>query len=138
MRWRNKYNGTISMYGEDKFVMLMGGLHIEMAALRLVGHWLEGSGWVESLIQATVATSGVAASFIHASHVKRTRYAHTVTAAALFISLQRCYASYVKQHSDGIVLDFDSWCSERQNSSVQFKFWYTAMELETFYPSYDL
>jgi len=87
-------------------------------------------GWIKSLVQATVATSGVAASFIHASHVKRTRYAHTVTAAALFISLKRCYASHVKQNSDGIVLDFDSWCSESQNLSVQFKFWYTAKQLE--------
>ena len=36
-------------FGEDKFVVLLGGLHIEMAALRLLGHWLVGSGWVQML-----------------------------------------------------------------------------------------
>ena len=37
-------------YGEDKFVIMMGGLHIEMAALRMLGHWLDDSGWVQCLV----------------------------------------------------------------------------------------
>ena len=32
------------MYGEDQVVMMMGGLHIEMAFLNTIGDWLEGSG----------------------------------------------------------------------------------------------
>jgi hypothetical protein len=52
-----------NLYGEDKLVIMMGGLHIEMAALRMLGHFLEGSGWCESLTQATIATAGVAESF---------------------------------------------------------------------------
>jgi hypothetical protein len=60
-----------------------------MAAFRMSGHWLEGSGWVQSLIQAGIATSGVAESFIGCSHVKRTRHVHTVTAAALYILMRR-------------------------------------------------
>ncbi|KAJ8890089.1 hypothetical protein PR048_009596 [Dryococelus australis] len=31
-------------HGEDKFVMMIGGLHIEQADLRMAGHCLEGSG----------------------------------------------------------------------------------------------
>ncbi|KAJ8894213.1 hypothetical protein PR048_006823 [Dryococelus australis] len=31
-------------HGEDKFVVMIGGLHIKPAALRMAGHWLEGSG----------------------------------------------------------------------------------------------
>ena len=30
------------MYGEERFVVLLGGLHIEMAMLKLVGEWLAG------------------------------------------------------------------------------------------------
>ncbi len=30
-------------YGEDKFVMMMGGLHLEMALLKVLGDWLDGS-----------------------------------------------------------------------------------------------
>jgi len=47
-------------FGEDKFVVLLGGLHIEMALLRMLGHWLNGSGWIQCLVQAGVATAGVA------------------------------------------------------------------------------
>ena len=32
-------------YGEDKFVILLGGLHIEMATLATLGDLLDGSGW---------------------------------------------------------------------------------------------
>jgi hypothetical protein len=32
-------------HGEDHFVVMFGGLHIEMAALKTVGDLLEGSGW---------------------------------------------------------------------------------------------
>jgi len=31
-----------TMNGEDKFVMLLGGLHTEMIAFKVLGHWLLG------------------------------------------------------------------------------------------------
>lgn len=31
-------------YGEDKFVVMFGGLHIEMAALKTIGDWLQVDG----------------------------------------------------------------------------------------------
>ena len=33
------------LYGEEKSVAMMGGLHVEMAPLKMVGHWLDKSGW---------------------------------------------------------------------------------------------
>ena len=39
-------------YGEDQFVVMFGGLHIEMAALKALGDLLENSGWTGALIQA--------------------------------------------------------------------------------------
>ena len=35
-------------HGEQKFVIQFGGLHIEMAFLRVIGDWLKDSGWIES------------------------------------------------------------------------------------------
>ena len=81
-------------YDENKFVIMMRGLHIEMAALRMLGHWLDDSGWVQCLVQSGVAIAGVADLFVQTSNVKRKRYAHTVTAAALFIYTKRCYQRY--------------------------------------------
>ena len=68
-------------HGEDHFVIMFGGLHIEMALLKVLGDWLEGSGWTNALVQADIAGSGTANSFIHASHVTKTCHAHQVTAA---------------------------------------------------------
>ena len=63
------------MYGEDKFVVMFGGLHIETATLRTLGDWLQGSGWVEALVQAEITTAGIADSCLDAAHVARTRRA---------------------------------------------------------------
>jgi len=43
---------------EDPFGSVMGGLHIEQVGLRVLGGWLEDSGWVEALTMANIATSG--------------------------------------------------------------------------------
>ncbi len=53
-----------------------GGLHIEMAGLKVIGDWLEDSGWVQALVQAKVASAGIADSFLKVSHVTRTRHMH--------------------------------------------------------------
>jgi len=45
-------------YGEETFVILFGGLHIEMAPLKTVGEWLQGSRWVQALVQAEITSAG--------------------------------------------------------------------------------
>ena len=70
-------------YGEDKVVLMFGGLHIKMAALKTLGDWLDGSGWAHTQVRADITTPGTAESFLRASHVTRTRRAHQVTATAL-------------------------------------------------------
>lgn len=68
-------------YGEDKCLIMFGGLHIEMAALRSLGTLLQDSGWTSSIAEAGVASSGTAESFLSASSVTKTRQAHQITAA---------------------------------------------------------
>ena len=70
-------------YGEDKFVIMFGGLHIEMAGLTSLGTLLEGSGWTSAITEAGVASSGTAESFLTASSVTRTKQAHQITACSL-------------------------------------------------------
>ena len=118
-----------SLYGEDKFVLLMGGLHTEMTGYKVLGHWLEGSGWVEVLQEAEVATPGIAESFIKASHVTRTRHAHHITACALYILLKKAYDAYVANNSDS-AQGFSSWIEHRKAESPQFMYWCTNLELE--------
>ena len=59
-------------YGEDMFIVMFGGLHIEMAAFRLLGDLLKGSGWTGALTEAGIATSGTADSLLSASRVANT------------------------------------------------------------------
>ena len=54
-----------------------------MAAWKVVGNWLEYSGWVEALIQGNIFTAGVAESLIKVSHIARTKQTHQVIASAL-------------------------------------------------------
>ena len=39
-------------YREDKYVIMFGGLHIEMAALKSIGTLLQSSGWKGALVEA--------------------------------------------------------------------------------------
>ena len=45
-----------STYGESSLVMMFGGLHTELAALKALGTWIEGSGWTSALVQAGITT----------------------------------------------------------------------------------
>ena len=78
IQWR-----CANSHGENNFVFMLGCLHIEMTAFKVLGKWLNGSGWTDVMSNAGVATQGVADSFISASHLTRTRHAHHITAASL-------------------------------------------------------
>jgi hypothetical protein len=73
---------------------MMGGLHIEMASLKLLGHWLDHSGWDGALVQVDVTTRGRADGILKAAHVTRTRYAHQVSACVLYILKRDAYKAY--------------------------------------------
>ncbi len=78
---------------------MFGGLHIEMAALKTIGDWLQGSGWVQALVQAEISTAGTADSLHRVAYVMRIRRAHQITAAALHI-LQHC--AYNRYSASGV------------------------------------
>ena len=110
------------IYGEQKFVVMFGGLHIEQAFLKTLGSLLEDSGWTAALVDADVATTGTADSFIMVANIKRTRKAHQVTVSALYALLQSAYAKYQQD------LD-DNNCAQKVLQVPQFHFWYLTMQL---------
>ena len=101
---------------------MFGGLHIEIAAWKTIGDWLESSGWTSALVQLNITTAGKADLFLHASHVSRTRYAHEVTACSLYILQQRAYDQYVQS-----VL---SWSNPRNKEYPQFQHWSITLSFE--------
>ena len=102
-----------------------------MNLLKLLGDWLRGSGWVESLVDAGITTSGRADAMLSASHVTRTRYAHQVTAGTLHILQKRAYQQYLNRISvHEKALTFDEWHCLQCREQPQFKYWDTTLQLE--------
>ena len=103
---------------------MFGGLHIEMAALRLLGDLLKGSGWTGALIVAEIAMSGTADSFLSASSVAKTRQAHLITACALYDLMKSAFNNSEGQFDDKEreFQAFKDWCNIRQKQSLQFNF----------------
>ena len=58
-----------SDYGEDKFIVTFGGLHIEMNSWKAFGRFLDRSRWTTLLSKASVTTMGIADSFLKCSDV---------------------------------------------------------------------
>ena len=65
--------------GEERYVVMMGSLHIEMMFLKTIGDWIDGSGWTEAVTLSDITTSGRAESLTSVSSVTRTRYTHQVS-----------------------------------------------------------
>ena len=120
----------VNSHGEDKFVVMFGGLHIEMTAFKVLGKWLDGSGWTEILTNAQIASQGVVDSFITCSHVTRTRRAHQVTAASLYIIQRNAYAEYVNKVANGEPESFEDWKENFSKLNPQFLYWARVLELQ--------
>ena len=76
------------IYEEDKSVVMFGGLHIELAALKILGDLLKDNGWTSALVQAGVATACTADTFLKTAHITHTWRAHQITASALHQSIK--------------------------------------------------
>ena len=114
-------------HGEQKFIAMFGGLHIEMAMWNTYGDYLEGSGWTNALTQASIASSGTADSFLKASHLTRTRHAHQVTALALAKLQEDAFLQTEGIHSN----EFKGiWRQEMVQKSPTFQYWDTVLNME--------
>ena len=111
------------IYGENKMIIMLGGLHVEKALWYSVGDLLAFSGWTEALTEADVATSGTAESFLKASHITRARHAHQVTALALSKLQQDAFAL-----SDS--KDFEAWRLKMIKDSLTFHYWDLILKTE--------
>ena len=110
------------IYGESSYVVMMGGLHIEMASLKMVGHWLNNSRWDSALVQADITTRGKADAILRATRITRTRYAHQVSACALFILQLRAYKASIDDDIEPD--DLNTWVRKQCEAHPQFLFFF--------------
>jgi len=124
IQWR--YPDTM---GEDKLVVMLGGLHIELAVLKAIGSWLLGIGWTEAVAQAGITTTGRVESLVTSAHITRTRYVHQVTASSLSILQQRAYKNYYAECAEN-ALPFPEWRKDQASKIPQFQFWNMTLMFE--------
>lgn len=105
------------LYGEEKYVVMMGGLHVEMASLKMAGHWLDKSGWDSALVQADITTRGRADGILKAAHITRSRYAHQVSACSLYILQRKANKEYTASRESSDVA-FEIWVQEKSDHGL--------------------
>ncbi|PIK61748.1 hypothetical protein BSL78_01302 [Apostichopus japonicus] len=109
---------------------VLGVLHIEMTGFKMIGDWLEDSGWVEAIVQSGVTSIGTTDSFWGIPFT-RTRHAHQVTASYLYILLRKSYDNYKGTLDTEVQPEgFDDWRVQKKQGIPQFNFWYTMFQLE--------
>ena len=98
-------------YGEDKYLVMFGSFHIEMAALRSLGSLLKDSGWTCTLVEAGVASSSTVHSFQSVLSVTRALQMHQVTAYTLYKLLESACNSYCTEQAEvnEDALGFEEW-----------------------------
>ena len=114
---------------ESKVIVMMGGLHIEMAIQSMIGHILKGSGWTEMLADSNLTTEGRADAMTGSGHVKRTRYGHQVTVKVLHNLKQEAYALDVIETD----IPFEDWETQCIDAYPQFFYWDLIMKIEKLY-----
>ena len=115
-------------YGINKFVIMMGALHIEMAFLSTLGDWVEDSGWTTLINNAKVARAGVAQSLLTGHDVARTKYSHEVTLCALYKLLHNAFNHFNAENVDAC--RFDEWCNMNELKNPQFQYWLITLRME--------
>ncbi len=106
-------------------MVMLGGLHTEMALWKTLGDILEGSGWTTALTEAEVSSTGTAASFLKCVHLTRTRHAHQVTV----LTLQKLQHEAFMQ--SGCDESGEAWVSKMCERSPTFKYWNLILKYET-------
>lgn len=102
----------------------IGSLHIEQAFLKMIGCWLEGSGFDRLIVDANIASAGTAESFYSVSHITKTRNAHQITNCTLNILLQKAF-------NESTDISKKEWIKKRITQSPLFQFWYITLQLQT-------
>ena len=99
-------------------------LQIKMAFLNAIGDWLEGSGWTDVFEKANFNTVGRIESFLSGSKIKRSRYAHQVSLAALVTMSNIAFES---QNDFGT---YGEWTKKTSERSVNALYWFAVIDLE--------
>ena len=115
-------------HGEDKMIIMFGGLLLEKGLWIALGDLLASSGWTDALTDTAIATVGTADSFLKCMHITRTRHAHQLTTLALSILRKNGYDSI--RGDSSLEEPFEEWSSKMIKKSPTFLYWDLILKIE--------
>ena len=115
-------------YGEELYLVMMGGLHIEMCFLNVLGDLCEGSGLATAISRAGITTEGRVDAVMKGSQTSRGQWVHQVTACALFELQSIAYLEYEAQTEN--CLPFTDWAKQKSDADPQFYYWSRVLDKE--------
>ncbi len=121
LQWPSQYGDLFSMFG---------GLHLEMAAFKVLGDLLKDGGCTGALAEAEIASPGRAYSFLSVSHVKKTCRAYQVTACSLYQLRKAADVAHIQDVAEENEQSSDQWVTKREAKSRQFYVWNLVLQLE--------
>ena len=106
------------MFG-DTYFALMGGLHIEQAALVCLGQLLTGTGMEDIIKAASLDTIGLVTAVCDVNNIKKARYALQVIAVILMQKMHEAYIDSEVSSDENVT--FGHWVST--HTGPMFEYW---------------
>ena len=114
------YNET---FGTDKYVCMLGDLHMEHTALLVHGDLIRGSGLDSQFANTKLSTEGTSA-IVDVNDIKRSRYCLQVSEVVIYNLLKKAYLS------SGSKLSILEWLDEEAKTSQMCFYWRMILNYE--------
>ena len=79
------------LFGHDKYICLLGDLHIEQSLLVMHGKLIRGSGLDTIMQHSDLSTIGGATALVDVNHIKRSRYCLQISVVAIYRLLKAAH-----------------------------------------------
>lgn len=114
------YNET---FGTDKYVCMLGDLHMEHTALLVHGDLIRGSGLDSQFVNTKLSTEGTS-TIVDVNDIKRSRYCLQVSVVVIYNLLKKAYLS------SGSKLSILEWLDEEAKTSQMCFYWRMILNYE--------
>ena len=110
-------------FGHDKYITLLGDLHMEHTILQMHGQLIKGSGLDTVLLHSKLSTEGTSA-LVDANDIKRARYCLQVSVVAVYEMLTEA------REKSGSKLQVFEWLDEVAKTSEMCFYWKLILNFE--------
>ena len=112
------------MFGYDKYICMLGDLHIEQSLLVMHGQLIKGSGLDSIMSNTNLSTAGGTTALVDVNHIKRSRYCLQVSVIVVYKLLK---AAHLESQSS---LTLFEWLDQMCKTSEMCLYWKLILEFQ--------